>query len=150
MSRVTYALQFRGVAAHVAPDVLSLRASAPGGALITVLDDDGVEGRYESAVGDEALLEARLVMHDDQFDGAGSVRFGPGHGLHFRTTNGRLTPTPDRHLRQGTAISEIEGGTGQFANACGRITSNFVLSDTGEVTDHQLGLVFVAAGPGDP
>jgi hypothetical protein len=145
MRPVTYALQFRGVAAQVAPGVLSLRASAPGGALTTELGEDGVNGRYEGSDGSEALMEARLVLRDDRFEGAGSIRFGSDHALHFRTVGGRLTPTPDRHLRQGAAIEEIEGGTGQFARASGRITSNFVISDTGELTDNQLGLVFLDA-----
>ena len=143
MRTLTYALQFRGVAVDVEPGVLSLRASAPGGALTTVVGDDGVHGRYEGADGDEALMEARLVVSDDRFEGAGLIRFSIRDALHFRTVGGRLTATPDEHLRQGAAIAEVDGGTGQFASASGRITSNFVLSDTGEVTDHQLGLVFV-------
>ncbi len=42
---------------------------------------------------------------------------------------------------------EICGGTGRFDGASGRITSNFVVSDDGEITDHQLGVVFVAVQP---
>ena len=143
---VAYSLQLRGVASQVAPGVLSLRASAPGGALRTVLDDHGVWGTYEPAAGEEALLEARMVMLDDSFEAIGSVNFGASHAFHFRSHGGRLAATPDSHLRQGTASGEVEGGIGQFANASGRITSNFFISDTGELTDHQLGLVFI--GPG--
>jgi hypothetical protein len=144
---LTYSLQFRGVASHVAPGVFSLRASAPGGALTTVVDEAGVRGRFEPAAGDEALLEARMVVSDDSFEATGSINFGANHALRFRTRDGRLQPTPDSHLRQGTASAEVEGGIGQFANASGRITSNFFISDTGELTDHQLGLVFI--GPSD-
>lgn len=143
MKPVTYSLQFRGVAAHVAPGVLSLRASAPGGALTTIVDDEGVHGGYDAAAGDEALLEARMVVHEGSFESIGSINFGTRHVLRFHTRDGRLEPTPDSHLRQGTATAEVEGGIGQFANACGRITSNFFLSDTGELTDNQLGLVFI-------
>lgn len=143
MKPVTYSLQFRGVAAQVAPGVLSLRASAPGGALTTVVDDDGgVHTSYEPAPGDEAVLEARMVVSDDSFEAIGSINFGASHALRFRSRGGRLQPTPDSHLRQGAAAGEVEGGIGQFANASGRITSNFFISDTGELTDHQLGLVF--------
>lgn len=145
MRPVTYSLQFRGVASHAAPGVLNLRARAPGGALTTVLDEEGVHGAYaigpdESA---EALLEARMVVTDGAFEATGSISFGTGHVLRFRTRDGRLEPTPDAHLRQGTATAEVEGGIGQFADASGRITSNFFISDTGEVTDNQLGLVFI-------
>lgn len=146
---VTYTLQFRGVASQVAPGVLSLRASAPGGALRTVLDDQGVRATYEPEAGDEALLEARMVVSDDSFEAVGSVNFGSSHAFRFRSRGGRLTPTPDSHLRQGTASGEVEGGIGQFANASGRITSNFFISDTGELTDNQLGLVFIGA-PEEP
>jgi hypothetical protein len=146
MKPVTYALQFRGVASHVAPGVLNLRASAPGGALTTTVDEDGVRSAYAAAPaedGDDALLVARMVVTHDSFEATGSINFGTRHALRFRTRGGRLAPTPDRHLRQGTATSDVDGGIGQFANASGRITSNFFLSDTGELTDHQLGLVFI-------
>jgi hypothetical protein len=37
----------------------------------------------------------------------------------------------------------VIGGSGQFEGATGKITSNFVLSDTGELTDNQLGMLFL-------
>ena len=147
MRPVTYTLQFRGVAEPVAPGVLAVRATAPSGALTTTLGENGVNGRYESADGDEALLEATLVLGRDSFDASGRISFGILHALRFRTVGGSLGPSPDEHLSQGAAVAEVEGGTGQFAHASGWITSNFVLSDTGEVTDHQLGVVFVTPGP---
>jgi hypothetical protein len=44
-------------------------------------------------------------------------------------------------------LQEICGAEGRFHRASGRITSNFVVSDDGEITDHQLGVVFVADRP---
>ena len=44
---------------------------------------------------------------------------------------------------------EIDGGAGAFADATGRIVSNFLVSAAGELTDHELGVVFVQ-GPGSP
>jgi hypothetical protein len=142
MKPVTYSLQFRGVASHVAPGVLSLRASAPGGALRTVLDERGVRGSYEPESGEKAVLEARKVVDHDCFEAIGSINFGAAQAIRFRTRSGRLEPTPGSHVRQGTAIAEEDGGIGQFADAIGRITSNFFISDRGERTDNQLGLVF--------
>lgn len=84
-----------------------------------------------------------MVVGEGSFESIGSINFGTRHVLRFHARDGRLEPTPDAHLRQGTATAEVEGGSGQFANASGRITSNFFLSDTGELTDHQLGLVFI-------
>ncbi len=40
-------------------------------------------------------------------------------------------------------ICQVEGGEGQFAGSEGLITSNFFLSDTGEVTENHFGLIFV-------
>ena len=64
--------------------------------------------------------------------------------MRFRTVGlGHLARSPDPHLQQGTAMWEIEGGEGQFDGVRGRITSNFFVSDTGELTDNHLGLIFV-------
>jgi hypothetical protein len=49
----------------------------------------------------------------------------------------------DPHLRQGTAARAVDGGAGVLAGATGRIVSNFLLPDTGDLTDHQLGVVFL-------
>ena len=37
---------------------------------------------------------------------------------------------------------QVEGGEGQFDGAQGLITSNFTISDAGEVTDHHMGVIF--------
>jgi hypothetical protein len=38
----------------------------------------------------------------------------------------------------------VEGGEGQFAGARGLITSNFFVGEAGMVTDHHVGVTFVA------
>lgn len=145
MKPITFSLQFRGVTTVVAPGVLSTRATAPGCSLVTAVDDEGVHGHFESAPGDEAVLESQILLGEDgTFQVAGAIIFGHRHSLRFRSLDsGRISPSPDFHLKHGSAISEIEGGEGQFAHASGRITSNFFLSDTGELTDNQLGLLFI-------
>ena len=78
----------------------------------------------------------------------GTITFGPGHELRFRTVGAApLAPCPDPHLTQASVISEVTGGTGQFDGACGQIVSNILVSDTGEVTDNHLGVIFVEATP---
>src|SRR4029450_12071255 len=101
----------------------------------------------EPGDGEEALLISRLVLADDgSFDQSGTIEFAPGHVLAFRSAGAaRLGRSPDPHLRHGAAIWEVEGGEGQFRGAQGRITSNFFVSDTDELTDNHFGLIFVAS-----
>lgn len=148
MRPIAYALQFRGVAAAASPEtpkLLTARATAPSGALRTIVEPAGIRGALEPDPGDEAVLEARIVVGDDgSFAAVGSITFGVRHVVRFRTLDsGHLDCTPDPHLRHGGAVAAIEGGSGQFEGATGRITSNFLVSDTGELTDHQVGVVFV-------
>ena len=71
--------------------------------------------------------------------------------LAFRSVGAaRLAPSPDPNLRHGAAIWEVEGGEGQFHGARGRITSNFFMSDSNELTDNHFGLIFVARAAATP
>ena len=145
MIPLAYSLQFRGTAVHVSARVLEARATAPSSVLATSVGERGLTGRFEADDGYEAVLESRLVLGDDgSFDEVGSIVVGPGNVIRFRTVGvGHLAPSPDPHLEHGTAMWEIEGGEGQFEGARGRITSNFFVSDTGELTDNHLGVIFV-------
>jgi hypothetical protein len=146
MKPIAYSLQFRGRVDEVSAHVLEASASAPGSVLETTVGDDGVRGRFRATPeGDEAVRQSRLVFDGgDSFDETGAIVFGRGNVLRFRTVGlGHLAPSPDPHLRHGTVVWEVEGGEGQFEGASGRITSNFFVSDTGEMTDNQFGLVFV-------
>jgi len=40
-------------------------------------------------------------------------------------------------------VWKVDRGEGQFTGATGLITSNFVVSPEGEVTDHHCGVLFV-------
>ena len=141
-----YSLQFRGRITSLSSRVLEQRATAPSQVLITTVDANGLAGRVQPGKGEEALLVSRLVLADDgSFDQSGTIEFAPGHALTFRSIGAaRLGPSPDPHLRQGAAVWEVEGGEGQFRGAHGRITSNFIVSDTNELTDNHFGLIFVA------
>lgn len=143
---IAYSLQFRGRITSPSPRVLEQRASAPSQVLTTTVDANGLAGRVQPAEGEEALLVSRLVLaHDGSFDQSGTIEFAPGHVLAFRSVGAaRLGRSPDPHLRHGAAVWEVEGGEGQFRGARGRITSNFFVSDTDELTDNHFGLIFVA------
>jgi hypothetical protein len=142
MRPITYSLQFRGQADELEGG-LREEARAPGGALVTSLTPEGVAGSFVWAPGDEeAYFESTLAFaDDDSFEGRGTIVFARGHSLHVRG-RGQFTPSPDPNLRQGTVVWGVAGGEGQFEGATGRITSNFFLSDTGDLTDNQLGVIF--------
>ena len=149
---IVYSLQFRGRITSLSSRVLEQRASAPSQVLITTVDANGLAGDVQPGEGKEALLVSRLVLADDgSFDQSGTIEFAAGHVLAFRSVGAaRLAPSPDPNLRHGAAIWEIEGGEGQFHGARGRITSNFFMSDTNELTDNHFGLIFVAPAAATP
>jgi hypothetical protein len=124
---VAFSLEFRGYSTALSPGVLTARASAPR---------DGAG---------EALLERRITFIDEtSFEDAGTISFGGGDALRFRNIGlGTLGPSADPALRQGTAAWSVDGGAGAFAGASGRIVSNFLVAVGGELTDHQLGIVFL-------
>jgi hypothetical protein len=148
MKPITYTLQFRGRASSVGADRMRFRLTAPSSALVTRLGPDGVHGALEEVAGGDAALEAELSLHEQStFEDGGTIEFGHGNSVRFRSVGlGRLVECPDRNLRHGTVVREVEGGNGQFERAEGLITSNFLVSDTGEVTDNHLGLIFVHEG----
>jgi hypothetical protein len=144
MNHIAFSMQFRGQSIRLSPGVLTARATAPSSALVTLIDADGVHGHLETRSGEEAHLECRMTFRDDDhFEEVGTISFGSGNTLRFRScAEGLLAPTPDPALRHGAAAWEIDGGAGVFEGATGRIVSNFLLSETGELTDRHLGVVF--------
>jgi hypothetical protein len=138
-------MHFRGTSVPLSPGVLTARATAPSGALVTRIDTAGVVSAFEPAEGEEAHLECRLTFLDDgRFDEVGTISFGNGNALRFRSIGpGTIERSADPALRQGSATWRIDGGAGIFAGSSGRVVSNFLLSDTGEITDHQVAVVFL-------
>jgi hypothetical protein len=118
-----------------------------GGRLTAVAP--GVLDASLAGVAEPASVDAQLTFSDERrFQLAGEIRFAGDGALRYRSLGrGWLDRSPAPGLRHGTAVLEVYGGSGRFDGARGRITSNFVVSDDGEITDHQLGVVFVAAPP---
>ncbi len=145
MRHVAFSMQFRGHSTRLSPGVLTARATAPSSALITEVDPDGVHGRLEVRDGQEAHLECRLTFLDDtRFEEVGTISFGNGNALRFRSSaEGVLTNAAEPGLRHGAVTWEIDGSAGAFEGASGRIVSNFLLSDTGDLTDNQFGVLFL-------
>lgn len=123
-----YALEFRGHATPLSPGVLLTRASAP---------------HELFGAAEEALLEGRVsFVGDSAFELAATISFGNGAALRLRSlARGSIFPAAGSDLRVGTAVCAIDGGSGRLATATGHVATSFVVSDTGELRDHQLGLV---------
>jgi hypothetical protein len=132
MQGIPYALELRGHATRVSPDVLLTRA----------------HGKHVLFGGElEAVLEGRLsLLADGAFELAATVALGDGSAIRLRTVEpGWLGEAGDSGLREGTAICEVDCGSGSLQGATGRIVSSFLLSDTGELTDTQAGIVQLAS-----
>jgi hypothetical protein len=89
-----------------------------------------------------------LFKDESSFREQGTIRFAPESELRFRTLGtGHLSASSDPELLHGTVTWEVDGGSGRFEGASGRISPNFTVTDDGEVADAQLGLVFLAPLP---
>jgi hypothetical protein len=147
MKQIIYAMQFKGKAAPGdSPSVMKAATGAASATLTTVVGADGVHGKIEPAAGGKAEFESEVTLTGPtSFLEKGSIRFGAGnHRLHFSTVeHGYLGDSADAKLKSGAVMWRVEGGEGQFARASGYITSNFTLSDAGDVIDNQFGVIFV-------
>ena len=145
MKQIIYAMQFKGKAGPSAsPNVMKASTSAPSTTLTTVIDADGVQGKIEPAPGAKAEFESDVTLTGEtSFLEKGTIRFGERNRLQFSTVeHGYLGDSADPKLKAGAVMWRVDGGEGQFAGASGYITSNFTLSDAGEVTDNQFGVIF--------
>jgi hypothetical protein len=124
-------------------------------AFVLQLEGEAVEldgGRYwvetrtspEAGIGTEqAVCRRQLELWDDgSLVESGEIAFGTEDGVTFRA-RGVLGASFDSYGRHGTAILEVTGGRGRFARARGYVTSNFLLADTGELSDYHLGLLLL-------
>ena len=134
---ISFALQFKGEAVELDGGRFWAETRAdPVGLDTSAERPDGIEA-------DGALCRRNLELWaDGSLVQTGEITFGAGDAVTFRA-RGTLGASPDPHLRHGTAVFEVTGGRGRLAGASGFVTSNFLLSDTGELTDHHLGLVFL-------
>ena len=147
MAQIVFNLQFRGTAAPGAENgVMKATTSATSCKMETIIGPDGVKGTFSPAEGGLAYFESEVrISAPDTFTESGTISFGDGdHSLRFTTIGqGHMGPSADPKHMHGAVIWKVEGGEGQFEGATGLITSNFILSDTGDVVDHQFGLIFV-------
>jgi hypothetical protein len=148
MRQIMYTLQFTGHAMPQDAAGTSLKATTtpPSCSITTVVGPEGVRGTLQRVAGDTAAFESQVTFTGEStFQEEGTIAFGKnGHRLRFRTVGqGYLGPSADPARKHGTVMWQVEGGEGQFADASGLITSNFFVSEAGEVTDNHFGAIFV-------
>jgi hypothetical protein len=147
MKQAIYVMQFKGkVVPTASANVMKAATSSPSTTVTTVIGADGVHGIINPAAGGDAHFESEVTLTGaTSFIEKGTIRFGDGNNrLHFSTVGqGHLGNSPDPKLSSGAVIWKIDGGEGQFADASGYITSNFTLSEAGDVIDNHFGLIFV-------
>jgi hypothetical protein len=160
MSQMIYTMQFKGELSPVgtSPNVMKARMVAASSICITVVGPQGVQAILESAAGKQATFESDVTFlggfesseatsaGEGGFKETGTITFGEGeHRLRFSTIGqGYIGPSAEPNLRQGAVMWQVEGGEGQFQGAQGLITSNFIISDAGEVNEYHMGVIFVA------
>jgi hypothetical protein len=132
MDPLAFTLEFHGKAVELDPGRLWAETRA-------ILDGGELDG-FGAA---EALCRRDLELTSDgSLVERGEITLGGANAITF-SARGRLRASPDPMLRHGTAILEVTGGRGRLAGARGFITSNFLLSQSGELTDHHQGLLFL-------
>jgi hypothetical protein len=148
MRQLVYALRFTGRATPASPDgtVLKAATTAPSSTVTSTVGPAGLAGALEPAAGGEATFASEVTFTGaTSFQEVGTIAFGAGHRLRFSTVgSGYLGASPDPARKHGTVSWRVEGGEGQFAGASGLITSNFFVGEDLAVTDHHLGVLFLA------
>jgi hypothetical protein len=138
---IAFALQLEGEAVELDGGRYWVETRAASNGAAWSADDEIGTGR--------AVCRRQLELWDDgSLVETGELDFGAGDSVTFRA-RGALTASPDPRRRQGTAVFEVTGGRGRLAGARGYVTSNFLLADSGELTDHHLGLLFLERPQGE-
>jgi len=147
MRELIYAMRFTGRTWPVGSvgHVLKATTTAPSLTLSSTVGPTGLASALGPAEGGEATFVSELTFTGEtSFQEIGWLTFGMGNRLHISTVGtGYLSTSTDPTRRQGTAMLQVNGGDGQFADASGLITSNFFIAAGGEVTDHQFGVIFL-------
>ena len=148
MKQIAYVMQFIGQATPDGPAANLIRVSSRAAScrITSVVGPGGVQGRVETLAGGEAVFDSEVrPASETAFDEVGSIAFGDAADrVHFSTVgSGCMGPSADPALKQGCVSWRIDRGEGRLSGASGFITSNFTLGARGEVTDTQVGVIFL-------
>ena len=133
MRRITYSQRLEGRLTQVGPGLADVELAATD----------------ETPFGPAAVLASQLAFATERsFREVGTIAFGTDAALRFTTLgSGDLAASPDGTVRHGTAVLAVEG-VGELSGARGRITSNFLVSEDGALTDEQVVVLFLEDNEG--
>jgi hypothetical protein len=141
MKPIVLSLQFKGKATPMPGTTGAMKAS---------LTANTAGASAKAGLGQTANLESLVVMTGEAtFIETGVISFGGRGALSFSTAGqGCIGPGSGtaQGLTTGAVIWRVVGGEGQFAGATGYVTSNFVVTADGDVTDNQVAVIFPEAG----
>ena len=142
---IHFGLVAHGVATEIVPTVLATRCTAPCLPVLEAVDRErlGADAGTDPA-SLVAVVETRIEWPDDRtIAEVGSLTIPGGHVLRFASVGCDLiTTAPEDGVRHGTAILEVTGGSGWFAGATGRLSSNSLISAIGELTTYLVAVLF--------
>jgi hypothetical protein len=146
MRQLIYSMHFRGQASSSTESTKTLKTTSSGTSctMQTVVGPTGVETTLHPAAGDLAFLESQIQLSaEHRFQGAALLSFGEDgqHGLQLQTEDGHLAPSGISGAMAGSVTWRVVGGTGRFDSATGFVASTFTLSDGGELSEYQCGLL---------
>jgi hypothetical protein len=111
---------------------------------------DVPDDRWAPGWGTDARQETALTFTGaTTFQVASAITFGHGSDeVHLQTAgSGYLDPDTGEDCMFGAAISWFECGDGPLAGASGVITSNFIVTGSGELTEYHMGVVRLSSSP---
>jgi hypothetical protein len=128
MRQISYSQTLRGHLTAVGPGLLDVELVGVG----------------STPLGPDTRLASQLSFASRRgFREEGRIDLGDAGALRITSLGqGDLTDSPAAGIRHGTAVLEAEG-LGSLEGAHGRITSNFVVSNDGDVTDAQVVVLFI-------
>jgi hypothetical protein len=144
MHRLTYVLRFHRPPADGPEEPPT---TGPGAIVTTRLEAEGLRCELEQIDGLEATLDLTFAQPEDKslFYESGTLTLGDEKksSLTFSSIGaGTIDPPDEDGFCHGTVMYAIASGTGMFAGAGGRITSNFLVDvATSELIDTHLGVI---------
>ena len=147
MRKLIYAMQFEGQAtpANSAGTVMKATTRAASCSITSTVGENGLAGQITPTAGGAVTFESEVSFTgENSLVEHGTIHFGRAGVIHFSTVGeGYLGTCADPALKHGCISWKIDSGEGQFDGASGLITSNFVVTETGAVTDNHFGVIFV-------